>query len=108
MGVPFKVLKIAGKKWRIEPSLDFEDDCYGSTKVGLCLIQYDPRLPVDRLRDIIWHEVKHACAWDSGLSHFLTDDKVDVNEEMIVRCLTPIELQVMRDNPKLTKYLLGV
>ena len=105
--IGFRKLIIMGKVWHVQPSLDFEDDCYGSTKVGAMLIQYDPRLPLDRLRDIIWHEVKHACAWESGLSYYCTDKETDVSEEMIVRALTPVELETMRRNPKLMDFLLG-
>lgn len=104
--IGFTRLIIGGKKWCVDPSLDFEDDCYGSTKCGVMLIQYDPRLPLDRLRDVIWHEIKHACAWESGLSYYCTDKEIEVNEEMIVRALTPVELDVLRRNPKLVAFLL--
>jgi hypothetical protein len=106
MKLPFKSVVIAGKPWRVEASLDFEDDCYGSTKVGLCLIQYDSRLPAQRLRDIIWHEIKHAIMWENGVSYMISDPKHEIDEEVYIRCMTPVELDVLRANPLLAEWLI--
>lgn len=47
------------------------------------------------------HEVMHACLAMAGITDVLTDE----DEERVVRRLSPLLLQALRDNPGLVTYL---
>ena len=56
----------------------------------------------DFVRHTIWHEIKHAII---GIT---TDkDGTDDVEETLIQRLSAMEIGVMRENPKLMKYLIG-
>jgi hypothetical protein len=72
--------------------------------------QYDPRQNAIRVTTnacdaaratTLLHELLHACWATTGLwAVFKTKD-----EEAMVRALEPVLFQVLRDNPKLIKYI---
>lgn len=54
------------------------------------------------LRDTVLHEVLHCVVAHAGFSQEWED-----REEGIVNRLTPVVLQVLRDNPRLVSYLIA-
>jgi hypothetical protein len=57
------------------------------------------------LREILLHEVLHACYYVSGIS--VNDDPrvVPDIEEFTVARVSPVLLEILRDNPALSKFL---
>ena len=74
---------------------------YGLTEPVSQLIHIDPTLAASQMRDTVLHEVLHACLSLIGADEFLSPSK----EERLVRALSPALLQVLRDNPKLVRFL---
>jgi len=94
-GLPFKRLTIIGKRHRV-----VMDESLGEN-VGICdhetnTIRIAPGQPHDEERDTVLHEVTHAV--EKQLNCTLPESKL----RMIVTGL----YAVLKDNPKLAKYLL--
>ena len=68
-------------------------------------ITVDGSMAEPNVRDVLMHEILHACHWSAGepLGHMKSDDP----EEDAIRILAPALLNVLRANPKLVEYLLG-
>lgn len=74
---------------------------YGTTEVGTTTITLAPGMSGSQQRDTFLHEVLHAVLSLTGWDHRLGDKR----EEQLVRSLTPALLEVLRDNPKVVKWL---
>jgi len=57
----------------------------------------------DKLRETFLHEHLHAMVNLAGLRDVLTEDK----DEDVIKRLTPILLQFLRDNPAVYAFLIG-
>ncbi len=77
---------------------------WGKTLLGAQRIILGTGQAPETLRDTVFHEVIHACFFNTGLA---SDDEFKAREEAIVRALTPILLDVLRRNPKLVTYLIS-
>jgi hypothetical protein len=97
MDIP-RYLKIGPFNYTIEAHEGYwnKDDerVYGEVDERNCTINLDVDASAEVIRDAILHEVIHAI-----LLMYSRDD------EELVRLLTPMLLQVMRDNPRLTVLL---
>lgn len=72
---------------------------FGRTNHLKGTIHIRPGASASKQRETMMHEVLHTVCFVSGLSHELDA------EEGLVRRLTPVLLQVIRDNPELVEYL---
>jgi hypothetical protein len=61
----------------------------------------------DTRRIVLWHEIKHAVWFQAGVHEDL--DKIDAKdqEESAIVRTAPIEVAVLRENPRLRSYLFG-
>lgn len=102
----FDVKYLSEKQWK---AADLDDQDAGNCEGWKGLIRI--RLQGDEqhetaTRELLMHELLHACWYVAGL--FATDlRKLDDVEEDIVRVTSPVMLQVLRDNPDLMAYLQG-
>jgi hypothetical protein len=73
-----------------------------------CAIAYghDAMVNHQQFRDTIWHEIKHALFYESGLATEIKDPEIKLDEESIVRRLATLEMAVMWENPSLMRWLL--
>lgn len=74
------------------------DDKYGYTEVGRQNIYIHPEQGPDQMADTLLHECLHGVWAQVALSSDA--------EEVIIRSLTPLLLDTLRRNPKLTAFLL--
>lgn len=73
---------------------------YGRTSPRLTKIEINTDyVTASQQRDTLVHEILHAILGD--VPHGLSDNK----EERIVRCIAPMLLGVLRDNPDLVRFL---
>ena len=70
---------------------------------GVILIQHD--LCGQELANTLWHEIKHAAVYVSGLNQANGPLKEDDHEEIVVNNLSNFELGVFRDNPWLLDFI---
>jgi len=70
---------------------------------GVILIQHD--LCGQELANTLWHEIKHAAVYVSGLNQANGPLKEDDHEEIVVNNLSNYELGVFRDNPWLLDFI---
>lgn len=58
--------------------------------------------------DTLLHEISHACFAIAGYSDLpvKTSDNSDT-EEVLIRLLVPVLLQVLRENPHVAEYLVN-
>ena len=75
--------------------------------LGLCdndaqMIALDPEQGPDKLRETYLHEHLHAMIGLAGMRDMLGD-----NEEEVVKRISPILLQFLRDNPGVYTFLTG-
>ena len=70
---------------------------------GVILIQHD--LCGQELANTLWHELKHAAVYVSGLNQANGPLKEDDHEEIVVNNLSNFELGVFRDNPWLLDFI---
>ena len=69
---------------------------------GVILIQHD--LCGQELTNTLWHEIKHAAVYVSGLNQANGPLKEDDHEEIVVNNLSNFELGIFRDNPWLLDF----
>lgn len=85
----------------------FSDDDGGQLDGARALISVRCSEEIDEIhiREILLHEVLHACFYVTGLSN---GDmlRVQVNiEEYVVAHISPVLIDVLRSNPEFAKYL---
>jgi hypothetical protein len=111
LGQDFKVRWMAGSTFlKVNKAFIEKYDLSPAGLLGRCdvnLNRIDIRLdvdgeplPDDRLREILWHEIKHGLLDQIGLP-------VQVEEEDLVRSLSAAECCVFRDNRWLIPHLFG-
>ena len=57
------------------------------------------------LANTLWHEIKHAAVYVSGLNQANGPLKEEDHEEIVVNNLSNFELGVFRDNPWLLDFI---
>lgn len=97
---------VSEKKW-----LQIDDE----TKAGTCwyalgairirLENHGHPHHEDVLRELLLHEILHACWNDTAMDTHGQISK-DELEEWVVGCLTPPLIQVLSDNPRVADYIL--
>jgi hypothetical protein len=68
-------------------------------------IVVDQKLAADRFAEVLLHETLHATFEHCGLAYDLEGQEGGL-EEQVVRRLAPVLLGVLRDNPKLVRFLI--
>ena len=106
---PIEDVYLLGKWWTLEDRTEQleDEERMGETKMEQCRVLYSTKQNSQQLRDTIWHELKHAVFHEVGLTLVLKDHAENVQEEDIIRRITPVELTLMRENPELMEWLLG-
>lgn len=72
---------------------------YGRTHPKLTLIQINDEVAKSQQRDTLLHELLHAAINETHLS-FSTEA-----EEEVIRVVTPLLLGILRENPKVVRWL---
>lgn len=96
---------INGKWYTIKDDPDLDRDRSGECSALHCVIRIGPDQTEQQRRDTVWHEVKHAIFFETGLNTEIEESEPKVTEEMIVRRTASMELAVLRENPDLVAYL---
>jgi len=93
-----KTLTVASIDWKIKwvEKLKNQGHCNSDNLT----IKIRSKLSRDSARHVLWHEVKHAIWWCYGI----TPDKKDI-EESIVNSMSGPEIEVMRNNPRVSAYI---
>lgn len=96
--MPIRTVKVLGKVWVIEPTsgLYRDDECYGDCVHSQLRIRIDSELVPAQARDTLWHELFHSAEKELGLNV----------PEKVVRQISTVQLQIMRENPDLMAFLL--
>ena len=71
----------------------------GDCDFNTCQISVRQRLRKSKAREILIHELLHAC------THPLVNDDKKHTDEDFVQAVSPVLLQVIQDNPELLEYL---
>lgn len=100
-----KCVNVLGKRYTIEADDHImEDDiASGLCKPWRCEIRIGKGMHPDQRRDTVLHEVMHAAFSETGLT---ADFKEEDDEEKIIRRMATAMLQVLRENPALTAFIL--
>lgn len=76
-----------------------EGDCFGSCHHDRQMIYLGPKYKQQKKDHTFIHEILHCCMWVAGISHRLEDKDKKVTEEDIVREVSTVMIQVIKDNP---------
>lgn len=93
-------LKIGPLKWDVKVDETFAleaADLLGLTHHPTTTIYVSSTAGEERRREVLLHEILHACIESHSVSH--------EDEEMLVTEVAPVLLDVLRQNPHLVKYL---
>jgi hypothetical protein len=74
-----------------------DDDSLGEWHANKAEIHYDPTATAPVLRETILHEMLHAICEHTGLN---PDE-----HETIIRSISPLILHMLKENPKLLRWL---
>lgn len=118
LSVPTRI-KIGAQDWTvIERSATddgiISDDSYGYTLQKTNVIVLDKNCPPSRKRQTLFHELFHAIRFSNGSSgikpnteDILPDQVIATWEHYFIAMYEDTMLSVLRENPKLTEYLLS-
>jgi len=104
--IPFEVEYLDDEQWR-KRGLEEGDGGNLFGYKGSILVRTFDELHENNVREVLLHEVLHACAYISGLSVEGEYHRLDDVEETFVARISPVLLDVLRSNPSLLKYLVG-
>lgn len=106
-GHPMKIpsrLKVGAYHYKVSMAPLTDEGRVGQTYPSRQEIQIAPGQAPHYERDTVIHELLHAIMQQTSLSKMtLWDEGV---EEAIVLAVSPLLLQTLRENPRLTNYLL--
>lgn len=93
-------LNITGMRWRVEESEDVsrQGNTYGTTHFLSQKIILRPGMARDLQEETLLHELIHVCMCQSGLSERLERVKETVTEEELVRAISTVLYQALKDN----------
>ena len=116
--VPTKI-KIGAQDWTVierDSSDDgiISDDSYGYTLQKTNVIVIDKNCPPSRKRQTLFHELFHAIRFSNGSSgikpnteDILPNEIIATWEHYFIAMYEDTMLSILRENPKLTEYLLS-
>ena len=91
----------------VQPCFKTDDmtESYGEyrPREGIILVQHD--LCGQELANTLWHEIKHAAVYVSGLNQANGPLKEEDHEEIVVNNLSNYEIGVFIDNPWLLDFI---
>jgi hypothetical protein len=98
---------IVGIRWTIKEDKDVvhASGNFGETHFKSNTIYIDPDQSEQNKRDTLWHEIMHAALWVTGMEMRMRNKENIPTEEELVRALSTVQLQVLRENPGLVEYL---
>lgn len=82
-----------------EIQTDTNEFLYGRTVPRLTVIQINDQVAKSQQRDTLLHELLHAAINETHLK--FGEDA----EEEVIRVMTPLLLQIIRENPKVVRWL---
>lgn len=93
-------VKINGFTWQVVLSKDVahEGNAFGSTHHHSQTIFLDPSNTEQKQAHTFLHELTHAALFSSGLDGLYGDNLKDMSEEDIVRTISMLLYQVLKDN----------
>jgi hypothetical protein len=99
-------LELGPHRYRIDASdetgqLLHGEDARGDSRPDQLLIRLNLQIPHTSAAETLLHETLHA-AWDQTSLGLVHDDDA---EEVVVKALAPLLLDLLRRNPKLVAYL---
>lgn len=112
-------VKIGAQDWTIieRSAIDdgiISDDSYGYTLQKTNVIVIDKNCPPSRKRQTLFHELFHAVRFSNGSSGIkpntedvLPNELIATWEHYFIAMYEDTMLSVLRENPKLTEYLLA-
>ena len=91
-------VRVLGKTYKVRPFQDtlLKTQAAGANDVKLALIEYDPQMTKDQVKDTLLHEIVHILDYDFQLEM----------SERQVHCLASGLFSVFKDNPDLSKWIL--
>ena len=118
LSVPTRI-KIGAQDWTVieRSAADdglISDDSYGYTLNKTNVIVLDKNCPPSRKRQTLFHELFHAIRFSNGSSgikpdmdSIQQDEIIPTWEHYFIAMYEDTMLSVLRENPKLTEYLLS-
>lgn len=100
----FKINWLTPEEWK-NSGHDAEHD--GNTEQGKAIINIclSEGYPEQSLREVLLHEILHACWYVSGLTFYPGNKEKDIEEYLVT--IQALELiNVLQKNPKVVKYLM--
>jgi hypothetical protein len=97
-----KQVKVGGHSIKIEPSTFDEIKGYAAYSRANNWIKVAKDVDQDQMSSSLLHEVLHAAIAEGGLSEVLGR-----SEEKVVMALELVLFQVLKDNPKVVKFIIG-
>jgi hypothetical protein len=116
--VPTKI-KVGAQDWTVIERDRADDgyiaeDSYGYTLHKTNVIILDKHCPPSRKRQTLFHELFHAIRFSNGSSgikpdmeNILPDEVIPTWEHYFIAMYEDTMLSILRENPKLTEYLLS-
>lgn len=93
--IPIPVsIRVGAHDYSVEMTAGRVLDANGDCDFDKLRIRLAKRMRRSKLREIIVHEILHACAYPT-----------DLDEEPFVTVIAPVLVQVIRDNPQLIDFL---
>jgi hypothetical protein len=107
---PPKTIKVGSRIYKVSArrrdlhrtQSEIQQSVLGATMNHRLKIHLDKKAAAGVVQETLLHEVLHAVTEFTGL-----DDNLGESEEDFVNRLSPVLLQVLRDNPELVEYLLS-
>jgi hypothetical protein len=95
-----KTLNIISQDWGVEESSDVAraSGCWGTAHFASQKIVLEPKLKADLAAETLLHEILHTCFYYSGMSERMERVKETISEEEIIRGVSNILYQVLKDN----------
>ena len=95
--------------WKINWTSEKADETFGKTDMNRKTITIYKQDNEEIDRETLMHELLHVALEDKVDSVFDNVEKRnDEKEENLIRLLSPVLIQILNDNKKLTKYLFNV
>jgi hypothetical protein len=104
--IPFTVEYLDDKAWEERGLPDGDGGQTHGAKASIVVREPEGQHPI-HAKEILLHEVLHACFYASGMTIEGTLRIQDDIEEHVVSRMSPVLLQVLRANPELAAYVMS-